>query len=545
MQESANKSVSSATKYRAVKYIRLSSSDDKIGESDSIINQRKLIDEWLKNHDEIEVISEKIDDGFSGILFDRPAFKEMMEDIQNGKVNCVLTKDLSRLGRENVEILRYLRRIFPAYGVRFIAINDNIDTLKDSGDDLTVSLKSIINDAYCRDISIKTRSALDVKRASGDYTGAFPIYGYKKDESERNKLVIDDYPASIVREIFCLKLDGHSAARIADKLNQRAVLSPMEYKKDKGLPHPKGGYADKDDAKWSATTIIRILNDETYIGTLMQGRSGTPNYKLKELIYKPRDEWHIIENAHEPIIEKHNFELVQKILRLDTRTSPHSDRVYTFSGILVCGCCGNRMTRKTVPYRGKKYQYYYCPTTKKCGCISGTNLKESELSDCILGSLKSHIKNVASLETLVSNLDSNRIARELSERLSIQIAENERRLNQIRKFKSGLYENMISGNLSKDEYKSLKSKYAEDMEILATANAKLEKEIESIHACKHERLMWMEHFKNFAGLEKIERKTVIHLIHSIRVISKTELEITFNYQSEYENAIALLGRGAA
>ena len=529
-------------KYRAVKYIRLSSADDsaKNSESNSVSNQRRLIDEWLKSHPEIEIIGEKVDDGFSGILFDRPAFKEMMEDIYAGEINCVICKDLSRLGREYIETGRHLRRIFPAYGVRFIAINDNIDTLNDSGDDLTVSLKSIINDAYCRDISIKTRSALDIKRANGDFTGACPVYGYKKDENNNNLLVIDDYPASVVQDIFRMKLDGMAAVRIADTLNANAVLSPMEYKKDKGLPYPKGGYADVDGGKWSATTILRMLQDETYIGTLIQGKSGTANYKLKELQQRPENEWHRVENAHVPIIKRHIFELAQRIMQLDTRTSPRSDKVYVFSGILVCGCCGNRMIRKTVPRKKAIHHYYYCPTGKKNGCTHPAMPREDDLIECVLESVKSHVANIASLETLIENLDSTRISRELSERLTAQIADNEQRLDKIRMFKSGLYENMISGDLGKDEYKLLKTKYTEDADLIIAANAKLEKEIESVLACNHERLMWTEHFTNFGELETIDRRTAIHLIHSIKVINKTEIEITFNYQLEYENAITVL-----
>ena len=533
------------TKYRAVKYIRLSDHDGNEGESDSVGNQRRLIDEYLSGHPEIEVDSEKVDDGWSGILFDRPAFREMMEDIEEGRINCVVCKDLSRLGREYIETGRYLRRVFPAYGVRFIAINDHIDTLTDSGDDLAVSLKTIINDAYCRDISIKTRSALDVKRSDGDFTGACPVYGYRKDESNHNRLVVDEYPASIVRDIFRMKLDGHSAARIAGILNERGVLSPIEYKKDRGLPFPKGGYSDVAGAKWSATTIIRILKDETYTGVLLQGKSATPNYKLKEVITKPESEWRRVESAHESIVPKHTFDLAQKILRLDTRTSPKSDKVYVFSGILICGCCGNRMTRKTVPYKGRKYHYYYCPTTKKHGCSDPVCLKESDLAECVLGSIKAHIANVASLDSIIAGLDSTRIAQELSKNLTAQVAENERRLEQIRGFKAKLYENMIGGNLSKEEYKSLKMKYASDADALVEANEKLHKEIGEVLSCRHERLMWMEHFKNFAALDVIDRKMVIHLIQSIRVVSKTELEITFNYQPEYEAAISVLRREVA
>ena len=536
------------TTYKAIKYFRISSADENkngAGESDSIANQRKLIDEYLKNHPEIEVIGEKVDDGFSGILFDRPAFKEMMEDVYEGKINCIICKDLSRLGREFIETGRHLRNIFPSYGVRFIAVNDNIDTLKDSGDDLTVSLQSIINDAYCRDISVKTRSALRTKRRDGDFTGACPVYGYKKDENNHNRLVTDKYPASVVQDIFRMKLDGYSAARIADILNERAVLSPMEYKKHNGLPYPKGGYADRDGAKWSATTIIRILNDETYTGMLIQGKCGTPNYKLKELVQKPAEEWHRVENTHEAIIKRHRFDLAQKILRLDTRTSPHNDKVYIFSGILVCGCCGNRMTRKTVPYKDEKYYYYWCPTGRKNGCSHSVMLKESDLTDCILKSVKAHISNIASLETLIASLDSTRIAHELADNLTIQLSENEHRLEKICEFKRGLYENMMNGNLSKDEHKALKRKYTVDADILTEANVKLQKEIDAVLSCKHDRLMWMEHFKNFESLDTLDRRTVIHLIQSIRVLSKTKIEITFNYQSEYETAIAVLRKEAA
>jgi len=541
MQKQENQEI----QYKAIKYIRLSTADDKHGESDSVVNQRKLIDEWLKQHPEIEVVDEKVDDGFSGILFDRPSFLEMMEDLKSGKANCCITKDLSRLGRESVEMGRYLRRIFPAYGVRFIAINDNIDTLKDSGDDLAVSLKSIINDAYCRDISIKTRSALESKRANGDYIGACPVYGYKKACDNHNQLVIDDFAANTVRDIFRMKMEGMAALRIAETLNTRGVLSPYAYKKMHGLPHPKNGYADKDGTNWSATTILRILSDETYTGTLIQGRQSTPNYKLKELITRPEEEWQRAERTHDAIIPKHYFDLAQKILRLDTRTSPNSDKVYVFSGILVCGCCGGRMTRYTVPSNGKKYLYYRCPTGKKNGCLHSVTLKESDLLDCVLDSVKIHVASVVSLERLLETLDTDRISRELAESLSAQLAENEIRLKKIRGFKAGLYENMISGNLSKEEHKSLKAKYTEDADLLIAANARLQNEIEDARACKHERTVWLSHFHAFENLDIIDRRTVVHLIQSIKVNSKTELEIEFNYQSEYEAVLALLSGGAA
>ncbi len=226
-------------KFKAIKYIRLSYTDDKSVESNSVSNQRKLIDDFLAQRPEIEVVCEKVDDGYSGVLFDRPAFKEMMELVQSGAVNCVIVKDLSRLGREYIETGRYLRRVFPAYGVRFIAINDNVDTLNDKPDDLTVSVKNIINEAYSRDISVKTRSALDIKRRSGDFVGAFTVYGYLKTGDKHKSLVIDPFAANVVRDIFRKRLDGFSAYHIAEELNKAGILSRSLTSVPRGCPTRK------------------------------------------------------------------------------------------------------------------------------------------------------------------------------------------------------------------------------------------------------------------------------------------------------------------
>jgi DNA invertase Pin-like site-specific DNA recombinase len=524
-----------------MKYIRLSYADDTSGESNSVTNQRKLLDSFIENHPDIEAVGEKVDDGWSGIVFERPAFKEMMDDIKAGKIDCVIVKDLSRFGREYVETGRHLRQIFPAYGVRFIAVTDNIDTLKDSADDLVVSVKSIVNDAYCRDISVKTRSALNEKRANGEYVGACTVYGYKKDENNRNQLVIDDYPADVVRDIFRMKLEGASAVKIAEYLNNQGVLSPIEYKRDRGLPHPKKGFADKADCKWSATTIIRMLKDETYAGALIQGRQGTLNYKVKDLIDLPENEWARTENAHEAIIHPRDFDLAQRVMMLDTRTAPGGKKVYLFSGVLICGCCGGRMTRKIDRKNGKTYHYYYCPAGKKGGCETPYRIKEDELINCVLESVKSHIGSVVSLDSVLRSADGEAASSKLARQYEAQIAENEHQLEQIGGFKSTLYENMISGVITKEDYKALKSRYTEDSVRLSQAINTLKQELADVLVGKGARLRWVEHFKRFDGLTELDRKTVAHLIQNIKIASKTELQITFNYQGEFENALALCG----
>lgn len=531
------------SKYRATDYLRLSYTENHENESDSIANQKKLIEDYVKEHPDIELVSEKVDDGYSGILFDRPAFQEMMQDIIEGKINCVIVKDLSRLGREYIETGRYLRRIFPAYGVRFIAINDNIDTAHEhAGDDLNISMKNLINDAYCHDISVKTRSALEVKRKKGDYVGACPVYGYRKSEENRNQLVVDEYAARVVRDIFRAKIDGRSAKRIADELNALGVLSPLTYKISRGLPHPKGGFADRPDAKWSATTIIRILQDEIYTGTLVQGRQGTYNHKLRNVIQKPEEEWIRVENAHEAIIRKRDFDLVQHIMGLDTRTAPEGEKVYLFSGLLVCGCCGARMTRKTNTVGGKKYIYYHCPTGKKHGCTHPVMLREDDLIQCVLASVQAHIKNVVSVDELLNSISEETINRELVAGCKAQIAENRAQLEQIGMFKAGLYENFVKGMLDKAEYKSLRDGYSERMEELRSAIDQLRQEMERVTDRTSERQKWAQQFREFSNITELDRRAVVTLIQSIRIISKTELKITFRYQMKYDAALQKLSQ---
>lgn len=524
-------------KFKAIKYIRLSYTDDKTVESNSVSNQRKLIDDFIEQHPEIEVAAEKVDDGYSGVLFDRPAFMEMMELIKNGEANCVIVKDLSRLGREYIETGRYLRRIFPAYGVRFIAINDNLDTLTEKADDLTVSVKNIMNEAYARDISVKTRTALDIKRRTGDFVGAFTVYGYLKTGDKHKSLIVDPFAANVVRDIFRKRLDGYSAAHIAEELNKAGIQSPLEYKRSMGIPYAKNGYADKDNCKWSATTVIRILSDEIYTGTMVQGKQSTPHFKLKELETKPSSEWVRVEGTHEAIIDKADFDLVQKLKRLDTRTSPQSDTVYLFSGVLICGCCGGRMTRKINRYKDKEYVYYFCPAGKKGGCNSTSMIKESDLTDCVQTSLKAHINSVVSLDGIINSISRERINRELVNEYTGYIKSNEEQLAKVENFKRNLYENLVSGVLSKEEFMQYKQEYSVKAEDIKTAIQSWNDKLAEVVENRGDRTRWINHFVQFSEMESVDRSAVARLIQSIVINADKSIEIRFNYQDEYQKAM--------
>lgn len=536
-----------AMRWRLGKYIRLSKEDLLRGrdESNSVINQRRLLEQYHQTHlDEFHDGTEQdvyVDDGKTGTDTDREDFQRLLADVYSGRINCVIVKDLSRLGREYIETGRYLRQIFPAYGVRFIAINDGIDTANEhNGDDLNISLKNLLNDTYCRDISVKTRSALLSKRKNGEYVGACPVYGYRKDQENKNQLVIDEDTARVVRDIFRRRIDGASAKRIADELNRLGIPSPLAYKISRGLPHPKKGYADSQKAKWSAHAILRILQDETYTGVLLQGKQSTHNHKIKDIIEKPAEEWIRTENAHAPIIRKQDFELVQKIMGLDTRTAPDGDAVYLFSGILICRSCGGRMTRKTNTVKGKKYIYYHCPTGKKHGCEHPTMLREDELTACVLESLQAHIRNVVSLEKLLDSISEEQINQELIAGFKSQIAENEVQLEKAMQFKAALYENFVSGFLDKKEYRDLKNQYTKQIEQRREAIESLRKEMEQASANTNDRLRWTQHFKEFSTMTSLDRRAVITLIQCIHVEGKNNLKITFRYQLEYQQAKARL-----
>ena len=343
----------------AASYNRLSREDGDKMESDSIRNQKDLISDYAKQKG-IRIVEEYVDDGYSGTNFDRPAFQRMMEDVKKKKINCIIVKDLSRLGRNYIETGRYLEKIFPFLGVRFIAINDHYDSADQSGDadQIVIPFKNLINDAYCRDISIKIRSQLDVKRKNGKFIGSFAAYGYLKDPADKNHLIIDEVAAEIVRTIFGLKLNGFSSQRIGERLNEMKVVPPLEYKRMCGLNF-NSGFRSGKNAGWSIMTINRILRNELYIGTMVQGKNRKINYKVKQS--RPVEEagWIKVEETHDAIIPKQVFEIVQRLTELDTRTAPDADSVYTLSGFLRCGDCGQNMVRRTATKNGKKYYYYH------------------------------------------------------------------------------------------------------------------------------------------------------------------------------------------
>jgi len=522
--------------YNAAVYLRLSREDGDKEESDSIVNQKALIKDFLKSNPDIRLYEEKVDDGYTGVNFERPAFQSMMEDIKSGKVNCVIVKDLSRFGRNYIEAGRYIEKIFPFLGVRFIAINDNVDSTREGSqsDDMLVSFKNLINDAYCRDISIKIRSHLEIKRKNGDYLGAFAPYGYKKSLENKNQLMIDEKAAAIIRDIFKWKIEGLSSLRIANKLNELGINPPMEYKKNAGEKY-QSGFKTKANVTWGANSVTRILKNEIYTGVLLQGRSTTPNYKIKKRIYKNEEDWIRIENSHEPIVTTEVFHMVQNLLKIDTRVSPNENSLHLFSGIVKCGWCGSNMTRRTVPSGKNKHVYLTCIGNKKHRlCTNNENIPIIKFEKVILDTINFHIQEIIQLESMLKLIETIPYSGYKIERLDMEILDKRSVMRKNQTYMLGLYEDYKDDFISEQEYTELKNHYAIHIRILEKDILNLKTEKEEIAGKKLDTMEWIQNFTQKKGFEKLTRGLLLELVEEILVYDKKRIEVVFKFQNEYK-----------
>ena len=525
-------------------YLRLSREDGDKEESNSISGQRDLIRDYMAHHPELREFAVRVDDGFSGSTFERPAFKEMMNDIKAGKTNCVIVKDLSRFGRNYLDAGEYIEKIFPFLGVRFIAINDNFDSERErtSSDDLMIPFKNLINEAYCRDISVKIRSQLEIKRKRGEYLGSFAAYGYMKSEADKNQLIIDEYAADVVRDIFKWKLEGSSPKAIADRLNSAGVLSPMEYKKSLGMKYATSFKANAQ-ALWSAASIIRVLKNPLYIGVLTQGKETTPSYKVHKRISKCADEWAVVQDNHEAIVSRSDFEQVQRVLALDTRTCKDDSVVQLFSGMVFCGDCGASMIRKTVPTGGKKYIYYVCSENKadKKVC-SAHSIRDTELENIVLLSTQQYIQAVIDLQDLLELTDTAPLRTAEAQKVQRQIDMKHGELERYNRLLMSLYESLTDGIINKDEYKRLKQRYAEQSEEAEKQLLTLQEVLADIQEHGSTSLEWMNEFREHQNIASLDRETVVALIERIFIYDDKRVEITFRWHDEYEWQADILKR---
>lgn len=516
--------------YTAAIYLRLSREDGDKTESDSIHNQRELIKEYISHHPEITKTKEYVDDGFSGTNFERPGFIRMMSEVENHRIDCIIVKDLSRLGRNYIETGKYLDRIFPMLEVRFISINDNYDSINEAGDadQIIIPFKNLINDAYCRDISIKIRSQLDVKRKNGKFIGSFAGYGYKKDPNDKNHLIVDEYAANIVRTIFNMKLQGYSAGAIADHLNETGVLTPMEYKRSCGMNF-NSGFRISTDPVWHPNSVTRILKNEVYTGTAVQGKNRKINYKVKESRPVEESEWIRVPGAHEAIITQEIFDSVQNLLLLDTRTAPKKSQVDVFSGLVRCGDCGQNMIRRCSTKKGKKYYYYHCTTYKNgLGC-SAHLISADKLYHAVLFQIQTQMDRLLHAEEILKASDSLPSEQFRMKALNQQLSSLAAEIERYSDLKAKLYQDMNDKIVSREEYKELNSRFSRKIEEARKAQKEINDQKERLNLSEIFQQDWLQDFKKYRNISNLERKVAVELIDQIIVYAKDRIEIRFAY----------------
>jgi DNA invertase Pin-like site-specific DNA recombinase len=523
-------------------YLRLSREDGDKMESDSISNQRDLITEYLSKHNELKFVGEYVDDGYTGTSFERPAFNRLMEDVKAGKVNCIIVKDLSRFGRNYIETGRYLEKIFPFLGVRFISIIDNYDSTKDDSDAdrIIIPFKNLINDSYCRDISMKIRSQLDVKRKNGKFIGSFATYGYCKDPKDNNHLIVDPFAGDMVQQIFRMKLSGYNSQRIAEVLNEMGVLPPAEYKRSKGLNYDCG-FKGGENPGWSVMSINRILTNEIYTGTMVQGVTSKINYKIKQSRPVSKENWIRVENTHEALIEKSVFNEVQRLLLFDTRTAPEEAAVYLFSGLVVCGDCGQNMVRRRTTKKGKAYNYFHCSTYKSGNGCSSHLINTEKVEQIVLEAVQSQIALLVKAEAILKQID--RIPEEQSSIKVItgQIEELDSEIERYRNLKTQVYVDMLDEIITKEEFKEINEKFSKKLDAAKKQKCSLLEKKHRLLANKTHLKPWLDNFKKYRNIEKLERQVVVNLIEKIVVHDKDTVTIQFQHGDEMQEMFILSG----
>ena len=376
--------ISNPMDYHVALYIRLSKEDETEGPSQSVTNQKSLLNEFVQQH-RLSVYDTYVDDGWSGTSFDRPDFQRMIEDIEAKKVNMVITKDLSRLGRDYIMTGHYMERYFPEKRVRYISLLDGIDTgVESTANDIT-PFRAIMNDMYAKDISKKIKSVKRDKQRKGQFIGGKPMYGYKMHPTEKNEIVIDEEVAPVVRRIFAMALDGMSCRKIAATLNEEGVPTPATYCGwNMGRKGPYAGL-------WSSERISEMLQNETYLGNMVQGRTVKISYKSKKCLKQDRENWVVVENTHEPLIDKETFQKVRMLVNSRKHTR---SRTYDFllKGLIFCHECGYPMAvLNRPPVSGEDRLVFVCRTYQrftKAGVCSCHSIKEQVVTEAVLAKVR-------------------------------------------------------------------------------------------------------------------------------------------------------------
>ena len=530
--------ISNPMDYHAGLYIRLSKEDESEGPSQSVQNQESLLREFVQQH-RLSVYDTYIDDGWSGTSFDRPAFQRMIADIEAKKVNMVITKDLSRLGRDYILTGHYMERYFPEHRVRYISLLDGIDTGVDSTANDITPFRAIMNDMYAKDISKKIKSVKRDKQRKGQFIGGKPVYGYKMHPTEKNKIVIDEEVAPIVRRIFALALSGMSCRNIATLLNQEGVPTPATYA---GLPVARPG---PYTGLWSSERISDMLQNETYIGNMVQGRSVKISYKSKKCLKQNPANWVVVEGTHEPLVDRETFQKVRMLVNSRRHTR---SRTYDFllKGLIFCHECGYPLTvlnRKNS--KGEDVLYFVCRTYQrftKAGVCTCHSIKEKTVTDVVIAKVREVCQAYLNPDELLP------VAQEAVENarkqssLETELQALQSKIDSLTANLDRVYTDRLSGLLPESDFQRIFGRIKLEREQMEEKRQELELRQKSPVRSEDRARELVQRFIETAGES---RELLVSLIERVELTEDKEIIIKFRFAQLDETAESQIPQGIA
>ena len=527
-----------AMRWRLGKYIRLSKEDLLRGrdESNSVTNQRRLLEQYHQTHlDEFYDGTEQdvyVDDGKTGTDTDREDFQRLLADVYSGRINCVIVKDLSRLSRNYTDAGNLIENLFVRLNVRFISLAEGVDSYRnpDSVSNIIVPITNVMNDQYCYQTSKKIRQVFDMKRRNGEFIGSYAPYGYVKDPNDKHALLVDPEAAEVVKSIFSLFLSGMNKRGITYYLNDHGTLCPTAYKQQQGLkynaPNAQG------NPMWSTITIDTILKNRVYVGDMVQGRQRVKSYKIHIQEKVPEEEWFIVENTHEAIIDRETFAKVQSLLKRDTRTAPKAKQLYLFSGFLKCADCGRAMSR--IASKGI-YVYYQCGTYKSLSKKACTmhSIKSDRLEAGVLFAIQQQVHLAITYSELVARINSAPLKKSKSKRLEDTIAAKEKELAKIMRYKQALYQDWKDGEITRNDYRHMSEDYEQQIEALTRIMQTLTAEQEQLENGVDAESPCLTAFLKYRNIDKLTREILGELIDHIKVYEGGNISVKFKYADEF------------
>ena len=525
-------------RWRLGKYIRLSKEDLLRGrdESNSVINQRRLLEQYHQTHlDEFYDGTEQdvyVDDGKTGTDTDREDFQRLLADVYSGRINCVIVKDLSRLSRNYTDAGNLIENLFVRLNVRFISLAEGVDSYRnpDSVSNIIVPITNVMNDQYCYQTSKKIRQVFDMKRRNGEFIGSYAPYGYVKDPNDKHAVLVDPEAAEVVKSIFALFLSGMNKRGITYYLNDHGTLCPTAYKQQQGLkynaPNAQG------NPMWSTITIDTILKNRVYVGDMVQGRQRVKSYKIHIQEKVPEEEWFIVENTHEAIMDRETFAKVQSLLKRDTRTAPKAKQLYLFSGFLKCADCGRAMSR--IASKGI-YVYYQCGTYKSLSKKACTmhSIKSDRLEAGVLFAIQQQVHLAITYSELVARINSAPLKKSKSKRLEDTIAAKEKELAKIMRYKQALYQDWKDGEITRNDYRHMSEDYEQQIEALTRIMQTLTAEQEQLENGVDAESSCLTAFLKYRNIDKLTREILGELIDHIKVYEGGNISVKFKYADEF------------